>query len=96
MFAATVLLLSALGLVINQVWSILLAGIMSGQMPFILVAEFWRLSKNAELTPFGFEHIQTWWWEISQVGLMPFLWLSVSTVILSLSIVSHLGYAQRR
>lgn len=95
-FIATVLLISALSLVINKGWSVLLAGIMSGQLPFILLAEFWRLSRNAELTPFSFEHIRIWWWEISHVGLTPFLWLAVSTVILSLSIVSHLGYAQRR
>lgn len=88
MFAATVLLISALSLVINKWWSILLAGITSGQFPFVIFAAFWMLSRNAELTPFSFEHIQTWWWEISHVGLAPVLWLTVSSVILSLSITA--------
>ena len=95
-FVATVLLISAVSLAMNRGWSNLLAGILSGQLPFIFLAEFWMLSKNAELTTFSFEHIQTWWWGISHVGLTPLFLLTVSTVILSFSIVSHLGFPQRR
>lgn len=96
MFVATVLLISAVCLAVNRVWSNLLAAVLSGQFPFIILAEFWMLSKNAEVTTFSLKHIQTWWWTMSQAGLTPFLMLSVSAVILSFSIVSHIRFPQLR
>ncbi|HET8669194.1 MAG TPA: hypothetical protein VFM05_00810 [Candidatus Saccharimonadales bacterium] len=95
-FVATVLLISAVSLAMNSVWSNLLAAVLSGQFPFVFLAEFWMLSKNAEVTTFGFKHIQIWWWEMSHLGLTPFLLFTVSTVILSLSIVSHMRFPQLR
>ena len=96
MFVATVLLISAVCLAMNRVWSNLLAAVLSGQFPFIILAEFWMLSKNAEVTTFGFEHIRIWWWTMSNAGFTPFIMLTVSTVILSFSIVSHIRFPQLR
>ena len=88
MFVATVLLFSALGLVINRMWSNLLAAVVSGQLPFAFVAEFWMLSRNAEVSAFGSEHIKAWFWRISNAGPEPILWLTSSLVILSFAVAS--------
>jgi hypothetical protein len=96
MFVATVLLISTVSLAMNRVWSNLLAAVLSGQFPFVFLAEFWMLSKNAEVTTFGLEHVKTWWWGMTHVGLTPFIMLTVSTVILSFSIVSHIRFPQLR
>jgi hypothetical protein len=90
MFIATVLLISAIGLVINRVWSNLLAAVVSGQLPFAFFGEFWMLSLNAEVPLFSSQHIKTWVRLISSVGVTPFLLLTLSTVILSFSVVSIL------
>ena len=96
MFVATVMLIAALSLAINRAWSNFLAGVISAQLPLALVADFWMLSGNAEVTLFSYEHFKIWWQGISYVDLTPFLWLTVSTVILSCLIVSYLSSPQRR
>ena len=96
MFVATILLISALGLVINRIWSNLLAAVVSGQLPFAFFAEFWMLSKNAEVTTFGSQHIKAWLWAISSAGLTPILWLTLSVVILSYSVVSIMRWPTDR
>lgn len=95
-FVATLLLISAVSLAMNRVWSNLLAAVLSAQFPFIILTEFWMLSKNAEVTTFGCEHLQIWWWGMTRLGLTPLLMFTVSTVILSFSIVSHVRFPQLR
>ena len=90
MFVASLLLISAGGLAINRVWTNLLAAIMSGQLPFVFLTEFWMLAKNAELAIFSFQHIKTWLGLLSNAGFTPFLWINLSIVILSYSVVSIL------
>lgn len=90
MFISAVLLISATGLVVNRVWSNLIAAVLSGQFPFGFFAEFWMIALNAELPLFSSRHIKTWIWAISSAGVTPILLLTLSTVILSLSVVSIL------
>jgi hypothetical protein len=93
MFVAGVLLISAVGLAINRVSSNLLAAVVSGQLPFAFFAEFWMLSRNAELPIFSAQHIKAWFWVISSNGPTPVLWLTLSVVILSYSVVSILRHS---
>ena len=88
MFMATVLVISAVALVVNRVWSDLLTAVISGQLPFLFLAEFWLLSLNAELSPFSVQHIESFIRLILSPSPMPILLVTFSTIILSFSIVS--------
>ena len=88
MFVATLLLVSALGLAINRVWSNLLAAIMSGQLPIAVLAEFWLLAKNAELATFSVQHFTTWLRLMSNADFKPILLINLSMIILSYSVIS--------
>lgn len=88
MFMATVLVISAVTLVVNRVWSDLVTAVLSGQLPFIFLAEFWRLSLNAELPPFSAPHIDTFIRLILSPSPIWTQLVTFSTIILSFSIVS--------
>jgi hypothetical protein len=88
MFVGTLFLISAIGLAVNRLWSNLLTAILSGQLPFAFVAEFWMLSKNAEVTTFSPQHIETCVRAIAMTGFTPAFWLTLSIVLLSYSVVS--------
>ena len=87
MFMATVLVIAAVALVVNRVWSDLLTAVISAQLPFLFVAEFWMLSLNAELPPFSIRHIESFL-RFIRVEPGPVLLLTLSSVILSFSIFS--------
>ena len=88
MFVATMFLISAIGLTTNRVWSNLLAAVISGQLPFAFLTEFWMLSKNAEVTTFSLQHLKTWFWIMFNAGSTAILWLAFSLVVLVYSAVS--------
>lgn len=88
MFMATVLVISAVTLVVNRVWSDLVTAVISGQLPFLFLAQFWMLSLNAELPLFSAQHIETFIRLILSPSPMPILLVTLSSVILSFSIVS--------
>lgn len=85
---ATVLVISAVALVVNRVWSDLLIAVISGQLPFLFLAEFWMLSLNAELPPLSVRHIESFIRLILRPTSMPVLLVTFSSVILSYSVVS--------
>lgn len=88
MFIGTVFLISAAGLALNRRWSNLVAAILSGQWPLAFLAEFWMLSQYAEVTTFSAQHFEAALRGFAIGSLTPLLWLSVSVVILSYSVLS--------
>ena len=88
MFMAAVLVIAAVVLVVNRVWSDLLTAVISGQLPFLFLAEFWMLSLNAEVPPFSAQHIEICIRTILRPNPMPALLVTFSCVILSFSVVS--------
>lgn len=87
LFVATILLVSAVALVVNRVWSNLLTAILSGQLPFLFFVQFWMLSLNAEVPFLSLDHIKFWTRLILSEGSTPILWLPLSSVIWSYSAV---------
>ena len=87
MFMAAVLVIAAIALVVNRVWSDLLTAVISAQLPFLFVAEFWILSLRSEFPPFSVQHIESFL-RFVRVEPGPVLLLIFSSVLLSYSAVS--------
>ena len=82
-FAAALLFVSAAGLVLNRVWSKLLAAILSGQVPLVFVFIFWLAAEDAGASPFSPRHISLWLRKLGWIPWGPWLWLFVSGIILA-------------
>ncbi len=56
-FIATLLLVAALCLLLNQSWSNLVAAILSGYLPLVLLNEFWMFPHYAEVPILSYRHL---------------------------------------
>jgi hypothetical protein len=82
-FITGALCVAATGLVLDKVWSKLLAAILCGQMPLIYLLIFWVAARDTEVVPFSPRHISIWLHELARIPPGPWLWLVVSSIILA-------------
>ena len=80
-FIATLLMVSAILLLLDKTWSNLIAAILSGFLPLEFVSEFWMFAQNAEVPVFSYEHFIYFFSRIEIKGrLLLFLALTLMTL----------------
>ena len=87
-FVATMLFVSAAGLVLDRAWSKLLAAILSGQMPLLFLFIFWATAERIDALPFSPAHITRCLNELARMPVAVWLWLFGSGIILAYAVPS--------
>ncbi len=83
LFMAALLFVAAAGLVINRTWGKLLATTLCGQVPLAFCFLFWMSAQQADALSFSPAHITQWLRELTLMPIEAWLWLAVSSIILS-------------
>ncbi len=85
-FVAGALCTAAAGLVLNRIWSKLLAAILCAQAPLAFLFMFWTTARDTQAMPFSLRHINSWLHELADIPPGPWLWLAVSSIILAYAV----------
>jgi hypothetical protein len=85
MHLAALLLAASLLILLNKLWSNLVAAIFSGYLPLEIWREFWMLARNAEVPMFSSEHFSYFFGNIDLEGgalmfIVPTLMMSTRSV----------------
>ncbi len=86
LIVSSFLIIASLGLILNRVWSLVTAVILSGFSAYNrLIFDFLLMSRNAEVPMFSHSHFNLWWMDLYEGQLLQ---VAIASIVLWWAVVS--------
>ena len=94
-FLAMLLLVSSILILMNKIWTNLVAAIVSGYLPLEILCEFWMFPHHAEVPIFSYKHFSYFFGNIEiEDGVL--IYIAATSMILSRSVFAVVRLGKQR